>query len=557
MASSVYVLAPEALLGKSAIALGAIEALAEADRNVGVFRPIIRSEGHDSALETMLEAAGAGQPYATAYGVTYAQVRQGADQAITTIISRFEAVRALFDEVVILGSDFSDVIAPIEFALNAQIAANLNAPALLVVSGRGKTPADLRFAIDFCLREIDHHAVTRLGVIAIGLDADDEEDYAAELAGIDLPVVATQTGAIAAIATLPADFAGLVAAAKSDVRTPLMFQHELMERARNNRRTIVLPEADEERILRAAAILAAGDIADLILLGDPAAVAARADELGLDLAGVRVQDPTDAALVERFAAEYARLRAHKGVTEAQARETLTDLSYFATMMIHLGLADGMVSGAVHTTANTIRPALEFIKTTPGTSIVSGYFLMCLHDRVLVFADCAVNPNPTAENLAEIALASAQTAASFGIEPKVALLSYSTGTSGAGPDVERVAEAARLLRERAPELPVEGPIQFDAAIDPVVAATKLPGSPVAGAATVFIFPDLNTGNTTYKAVQRTAGAIAIGPVLQGLRKPINDLSRGALIADIVNTVAITAIQAGVREQDPVPGVAGED
>jgi phosphate acetyltransferase len=224
-----------------------------------------------------------------------------------------------------------------------------------------------------------------------------------------------------------------------------------------------------------------------------------------------------------------------------AADTVTDVSYFGTMMVHLGLADGMVSGARHTTAHTIRPAFEIIKTRPGVSVVSSIFLMALADRVLAYGDCAVIPEPTVEQLADIAISSAETASQFGIEPRIAMLSYSTGASGSGAEVESVRAATELVRSRAPSLSVEGPIQYDAAVDATVARTKLPGSAVAGRATVFIFPDLNTGNNTYKAVQRSAGAIAIGPVLQGLNKPVNDLSRGATVHDIVNTVAITAIQ----------------
>ncbi|UWF77117.1 MULTISPECIES: phosphate acetyltransferase [Microbacterium] len=330
--------------------------------------------------------------------------------------------------------------------------------------------------------------------------------------------------------------------AESRVVTPLMFQYGLIERARADRRHIVLPEGDDDRILRAAAILLARDVADLTLVGAEKDIRARAAALGLDLSAARVVSPTDPELVERFAAEYARLRAHKGVTLQQAADTVTDVSYFGTMMVHLGLADGMVSGAAHTTAHTIRPAFEVIKTRPGVDVVSSVFLMALADRVLVYGDCAVIPDPTSVQLADIAISSAATARQFGIEPRVAMLSYSTGESGSGADVDKVREATALVRERAPELLVEGPIQYDAAADAAVAKAKLPGSAVAGRATVFVFPDLNTGNNTYKAVQRSAGAVAIGPVLQGLNKPINDLSRGALVDDIVNTVAITAIQA---------------
>ncbi|WP_329415896.1 phosphate acetyltransferase [Nocardia vinacea] len=328
----------------------------------------------------------------------------------------------------------------------------------------------------------------------------------------------------------------------TSVVTPQMFEYQLIERARANRKTIVLPEGDDDRILRAAGRVLQRKIADLVILGDEAAVRARAAELGVDISAARVLDPRTSGYLDEFAAEYTELRKHKGMTLERARETMADISYFGTMMVHKGIADGMVSGAAHTTAHTIRPSFEIIKTVPGVSTVSSVFLMCLADRVLAYGDCAVVPDPTSEQLADIAISSARTAARFGIDPRVAMLSYSTGESGSGADVDKVRVATKLVREREPELLVEGPIQYDAAIEPTVATTKLPDSEVAGRATVFVFPDLNTGNNTYKAVQRSAGAIAIGPVLQGLRKPVNDLSRGALVADIVNTVAITAIQA---------------
>jgi phosphate acetyltransferase len=341
----------------------------------------------------------------------------------------------------------------------------------------------------------------------------------------------------------------------SDVRTPLMFEYQLMERARADRQRIVLPESEDDRILEAAAILLRRGVANMILLGEETKVRARASALGLDLDEASIVSPLDPGLVQKFAAAYAEARAHKGMTLQRAREVVTDISYFGTMMVSLGMADGMVSGAVNTTAHTIRPALEFIKTKPGVSTVSSVFLMCLADRVLAYGDCAVIPEPTVEQLADIAISSAETAQQFGIEPRVAMLSYSTGTSGSGAEVEKVRAATELVRQRAPELLLEGPIQYDAAIDPEVARTKLPDSPVAGRATVFIFPDLNTGNNTYKAVQRSAHAIAIGPVLQGLRKPVNDLSRGALVEDIVNTVAITAMQAqGLKQSAPTEAAA---
>jgi phosphate acetyltransferase len=327
-----------------------------------------------------------------------------------------------------------------------------------------------------------------------------------------------------------------------DAITPLMFSTGLLERARADRKRIVLPEATDERVLTAAEELIHAGVVDITLLGNPTEIQARAVASGLDLNGMEIIDPATSSLRDEFARDYAQLRAHKGVTLEGAYDTVIDPSYFGTMLVRSGRVDGMVSGATHTTAHTIRPALEIIRTTPEAEIVSSAFLMCLPDRVLVFADCAVNPDPTAEQLADIAINSADTAVAFGIEPRVAMVSYSTGTSGTGTDVDKVRAATELVAKRRPDLPLAGPIQYDAAVDEGVGAAKLPGNPVAGHASVMIFPDLNTGNTTYKAVQRSAPAVAIGPLLQGLRKPVNDLSRGCTIPDIINTVAITAIQA---------------
>ncbi|MDT0203811.1 phosphate acetyltransferase [Nocardioides sp. AE5] len=330
--------------------------------------------------------------------------------------------------------------------------------------------------------------------------------------------------------------------------TPLMFEHQLIDDAVAANKHIVLPEGEEERILRASDILLRRGVAELTLLGDPTTIRAKAAQVGVDITGAQLLSPHDEDLVEEFAAVYHERRKHKGIDLDEAREQVRDVSCFGTMMVELGRADGMVSGAVHTTAHTIRPALEVVKTQPGVSVVSSVFFMCLANQVLVYGDCAVNPDPTAEQLADIAISSAATAAAFGVEPRIAMLSYSTGSSGSGTDVEKVTKATALVRELAPDLLVEGPIQYDAAIDDAVAKTKLPDSPVAGDATVFIFPDLNTGNNTYKAVQRSANAVAIGPVLQGLNKPVNDLSRGATVRDIVNTVAITVLQADRTSTD---------
>lgn len=338
----------------------------------------------------------------------------------------------------------------------------------------------------------------------------------------------------------------LIQASQTSVVTPLMFTIDLLDRARSNRKRIVLPEGEDERILRAADELLHGGVVDLTILGDPRAVQQKAQKLGVDIGAAEIIDPVTSHLRQEFAETYAQLRAHKGVTVEQAFDQVADVSYFGTMLVYGGHVDGMVSGAAHTTAHTIRPALEIIKTTPDALVVSSAFLMCMPDRVLVFADCAVNPDPTAEQLADIAVHSADTARAFGVEPRVAMVSYSTGTSGSGSDVDKVRAATDVVAEKRPDLPLAGPIQYDAAVDPGVGASKMPGNPVAGHATVLIFPDLNTGNTTYKAVQRSADAIAVGPVLQGLRKPVNDLSRGCTIPDIINTVAITAVQAQQAE-----------
>ncbi|MGW5529053.1 phosphate acetyltransferase [Streptomyces xanthochromogenes] len=345
-----------------------------------------------------------------------------------------------------------------------------------------------------------------------------------------------------------ADLLRRVSVARSGRVTPMMFEHVLLEQARAHRRRVVLPEGTEDRVLRAADVLLRRDVCELTLLGDVEAIRKKAADLGIDVTKCQIIDPQTSELRQQFAERYAQLRAHKGVTVELAYDVVADVNYFGTLMVQEGLADGMVSGSVHSTAATIRPAFEIIKTKPDASIVSSVFFMCLADKVLVYGDCAVNPDPDAEQLADIAVQAAATAQQFGVDPRIAMLSYSTGTSGSGADVDKVREATKLVREARPDLRIEGPIQYDAAVEPSVAATKLPESEVAGQATVLIFPDLNTGNNTYKAVQRSAGAVAVGPVLQGLRKPVNDLSRGALVQDIVNTVAITAIQAQAQGQE---------
>lgn len=324
--------------------------------------------------------------------------------------------------------------------------------------------------------------------------------------------------------------------------TPLVFMNSLVEKARANRKVIVMPEGDEERTLKAVSRVLAEGIADIVLLGEEGKIKEAANRANARIDLAKIINPSASPFLDAYAAKYYELRKHKGITPEHARDTMCDPIYFGTMMVEMGDADGLVSGAVHTTRHTITPAFQIIKTKPGISLVSSVFFMCLEDRVLVYGDCAVNPNPDPAQLAEIAISSAETARAFGFEPKIAMLSYSTGTSGVGPEVEKVKQATDIVRQRAPHLHIEGPIQYDAAVSVETARTKLPGSEVAGYANVFIFPDLNSGNTAYKAVQRSAHAIAVGPVLQGLRKPVNDLSRGCLVEDIVYTIAITAIQA---------------
>ena len=436
-----------------------------------------------------------------------------------------EAVRAAGEDALIAPAREASNRAFDHVAWNLNLAASTRAGVVLAFDAEGASAELLTEEIAAARLRAEAAAASVVAVILTGGTPSLE---------VDVPVLTLPLAEDAA--------ATLRAAATPTAVTPLAFQADLIERAHADRKRIVLPEPDDDRVLQAAAQVLAAGIADITFVGDADYVAKRSGELGLDLSAAQVVSVDDPAYLERYAEEFARLRAKKGVTLEQARKKVTDVSYFGTMMVHMGDADGMVSGAAHTTAHTIVPSFQIIKTAPGVSVVSSIFLMAMKDRVWAFGDCAVNPNPTPEQLADIAVTSARTAAQFGVTPRVAMLSYSTGTSGAGPDVDAVVEATRLAREKAPELAIEGPIQFDAAVDAAVASKKLPGSDVAGKATVFIFPSLEAGNIGYKAVQRSSGALAVGPVLQGLNKPVNDLSRGALVEDIVNTVALTAVQA---------------
>lgn len=693
MAKSLYITATETRSGKSAIVLGVMQMLLRDIRRVGFFRPIINddSERKDHDIDLVLSQYYLGLQYDETYALTMSQAKELVNTGqqpllIEKIINKYKELEAKCDFVLLEGTDFQDNSPAFEFDINADIAANLGSPLLLVVNGCRKTDQEIVSSSKLAVESFTDKAVDILGVVvnratAIdrealrlnlrkslnrpelllytipevdilgkptmsdvmkwigaevlygkdGLDAQVEDIVVAAMQienflnyleqgslvvtpGDRLDIIVTSlasrqssaypdiagillTGGIMPSKTLsrlidgwtgvpvsvllgreatfqtarqlynmygkiePGDQKKIASALgvfeenvdteelrsrldarKSSKITPQMFEYALIEKAKKHRRHIVLPEGNDERILRAADILLRRGVADLTILGDAKSISSMTSLMGLNLAGVNIIDPGTSPDYDDYVSTFLELRRKKGMSRELAQDSMLDPTYFGTMMVYKGQADGMVSGAVNTTAHTIRPAFQIIKTKAGASIVSSVFLMCLKDRVLVFGDCAVNPNPNAAQLAEIAVSSAETARIFGIEPRVAMLSYSTGASGVGGDVDLVVEATELARKLAPNLQLEGPLQYDAAIDPEVAAKKMPDSEVAGRATVFVFPDLNTGNNTYKAVQRAANAVAIGPVLQGLNKPVNDLSRGCTVADIVNTVAITAVQA---------------
>ncbi|WP_375435297.1 phosphate acetyltransferase [uncultured Hymenobacter sp.] len=694
MTKTVFIASAEPHSGKSLIALGLVDMLLGKAQKIGYFKPIINAsetKKKDVHIETVLSYFNLPIAYEETYAYTRPQAmrlmeadRQG--DIIDTVIHKFKTQEDRYDFTVVEGSDFVGEGTAFEFDANLSIAKNLGAPVIMVISGAGKTtaqlvntaltvwrnvearevqmlalvankinpeqvedvrgllraqlpeeiiltviPADknlqnpsmkeiqeqlggkLLFGEQHLTNQVDHfitgamqvpNLLTRLAenvlivtpgdradILLIALQANASANYP-RVAGLVLtgglepeqpvlrlieglqtivPILAVETGTFLTTTTIGAIQSRITADNPKKIRlaidtfnryvdvaalqerivtfepeglTPHMFQYRLLQWAKSQRKHIVLPEGNDDRILRAAARLLNEDVVDLTILGDPTAIAASVKRLGLNLDLNRVQliDPAHAELYDNYVETLYELRKAKNVNYDMARDMMRDVSYFGSMMVYKGHADGMVSGAVHTTQHTIRPALQFIKTKPGVSVVSSVFFMCLPDRVAVFGDCAVNPNPTAEQLAEIAISSAESSERFGIEPRIAMLSYSSGTSGEGADVEKVRQATQIVKQRHPELKVEGPIQYDAAVDPMVGRHKLPGSEVAGQASVLIFPDLNTGNNTYKAVQRETGALAIGPVLQGLNKPVNDLSRGCTVEDIFNTVIITAIQA---------------
>jgi len=693
MTKTIFIASAEPYSGKSIVALGLINMLLGKAQKIGYFKPIINhdpKEKKDVHIQTIIEHFGLPINFEDAYAFTRQEAMghlesESQGEMIDTIISKFKKLEENYDFTILEGSDFVGEGAAFEFESNVRIAKNLNAPAILVVTGEKKATAQiindvlnllrnfeareiqvlaivvnkihqeqfddvrqilsaqlpketilavipedkglqnptmkdifqnlggkLLFGEEFLANRVDNFVTGAMnlpnflshikenvlivtpgdrGDIIIGsLQANLSTSYP-KVAGIVLtagsepeepivrlinglqnvvPIIAVSTGTFQSITEIAAikpritpdnvkkielaidtfnkymDVFSLderIVTYKSEGMTPHMFQYQLGKWAKRKIKNIVLPEGEDDRVLKAAARLIAQEIVTLTILGNPVEIGAALKRLGINLDSEKVQiiDPANSKYYDDYVETLYQLRKDKNVTLEMARDLMTDVSYFGTMMVYKGHADGMVSGATHTTQHTIRPALQFVKTKPGINTVSSVFFMCLEDRVSVFGDCAVNPNPTAEQLAEIAISSAETSQRFGIEPRIAMLSYSSGTSGAGEDVEKVRRATEIVKERRPDLKVEGPIQYDAAVDPVVGKQKMPNSEVAGQASVLIFPDLNTGNNTYKAVQRETGALAIGPMLQGLNKPVNDLSRGCTVDDIFNTVIITAIQ----------------
>lgn len=693
MIKTVFVASTEPYSGKSLVSLGLVNMLLGKAQKIGFFKPITGQsiqQKKDNHIDTILSHFDLPIAYDDTNAFTWQEAMRQVDtesqgEMIDTIIRKFKYLEDKYDFTVIEGTDYQGEGAAFEFEINAQIAKNLRAPVIIVISGEKKSTAQIVNGSLTAIRNFDSREIQVLAIVANKVSEDNVQDVQelltqqisseilvsvipenkslqnptmkevreklngkllfgnehlsnqvdnfvtgamqvpnflnylkenvlivtpgdrgdiiisalqanlstsySKVAGIVLtagyqpeepivrlieglqtvvPIIAVQTGTfetsniVGAIRSkissgdtkkiqLAIDtFNKYVSIPELDKRlitfkpsgiTPRMFQYQITNWAKSNKKHIVLPEGTDERILKAAARLISQDIVSLTLLGNKDEILALVSRLdiNLDLNKINIIDPHQSEYYDDFVNTLYELRKTKNVNMEMARDMMTDVSYFGTMMVYKGLADGMVSGAVHTTQHTIRPALQFVKTKPGISVVSSVFFMCLPDRVSVFGDCAVNPNPTAEQLAEIAISSAESSQRFGIEPRVAMLSYSSGTSGEGEDVEKVRRATEIVKQKRPDLKIEGPIQYDAAVDPVVGSSKMPGSEVAGRASVLIFPDLNTGNNTYKAVQRETGALAIGPMLQGLNKPVNDLSRGCTVDDVFNTVIITAIQ----------------
>ncbi|KXA17409.1 phosphate acetyltransferase [Gardnerella vaginalis] len=546
---NVTIISSDCAQSRNVVALGVTKALSN-HYSTTVFRP---SAKHDDAFTSELIAASNTKPtLEQAIAACPCAVRKNKDALRGDIVASYNDLISATNAqgCVIVASDSTSVFDPDLFRFDASVAADLASPVFLSVCAEGRDSKQILQTIEAQSASVSKEYTKVFGIFV----TDCKEDLAKEL-----KENYAQSNNGTPLWTLPSisesesnkfsDYVAneeIISALQQPFNaptTPYAFQYSLLGKAKANKKTIVLPEGEEDRILKAADYLLERDIVNLIIVGQSESILARGKELGLkSLNKASFQSMSDEAVLSKMISKLCELRAKKGMTEEQAREQLKDASYFGTMLVVLGLADGLVSGSVNSTANTVRPALQVIKTKPGSKLVSGAFIMCFKDHVAVFADCAINLNPDAQQLADIALQSAQTAKAFGLDPKVGMLSYSTLGSGKGPDVDLVEEATKIVKESDPDLKVVGSIQFDAAWSETVAASKAKGNDVAGHVNVFVFPDLCAGNIGYKAVQRSSGALAVGPILQGLNKPVNDLSRGALVQDIINTVALTALEA---------------
>jgi phosphate acetyltransferase len=537
MVTSVFIVSPSSDLKKEFI--DALIGGHAGSERPGWFKTIVCDADKERLAA---KAAALGVPEGELYGISLSEAaellnagREG--EIVERVLGRFHALAPKFTCLPVEGADLDHGHRGLGIqALDGSLAANLASP-VAVVSRCSRCSATFS-------RLYRAQAAEVIQVILSG-DADEEAGRKAlDPMGIPLIKVQELSQGVPELGKKVKAFAPVNV-------TPKRFEYDLIERAKSKKQRIVLPEGDDERILAAADAVLRREFADITILGDPEAIRRKASELGLaNLDKAELLDVGKAPFRKELVDQFFELRKAKGITPEQAEIQLQDRNWFGTMMVKAGKADGMVSGAAGSTADTIRPALSIIKTAKGNSIASSVFLMCMKDRVLVFGDCAIITNPTPQQLSEIAVTSAKTAKAFGVEPRVALLSYSTGSSGTGPDVDAVKEAVELAKKSLPDLypglALDGPMQFDAALDPRTAKSKMPGSPVAGQATVLVFPDLNSGNIGYKAVQRTSGAVAVGPIIQGLNAPVNDLSRGCTVPDIINTVAITACQAQARQ-----------
>lgn len=553
MSQSLYIASAEKFAGKSLISLGLIEQLLKHHKKVALYRPIIGDvEKNRINMANISKVLKQDWNYDHSYSYTFNQVEeilaQGKEsEMLEKVVADYMRLLDQYDFVVCEGTGHHSSIASHELNLNILLAKNLGTPVLFIGSGKNRDDEQATLTTQVGVQAFKNQKVDVLGAI-LNLATPEQS------LNLNLPFtgIITENSGVNTLDKIDiAHFAnsincqqllGMINNAHQGGMTYKMFEYQILKMVKAVRKHIVLPEGDDDRVLKAADQLIKRNIVDITVLGDIGKMNARAKELGLDLSKARLIDPTKDALLETYAQAFYEMRKSKGVTAEQAKETMKDVSYFGTMMVKMKHVDGMVSGAAHSTGDTIRPGFQILKTIPGIPIVSSVFFMCLEGRVSLFGDCAVNPNPNAEQLAAIAISSADTAKAFNIPTKVAFHSYSTGDSGAGPDVDMVKEAVSIAKKQRPDIDFEGPIQYDASVNFEVAKKKLPGSKVAGHTRVHIFPDLNTGNTCYKAVQRESGAEAIGPMLQGLNGAVNDLSRGCSVLDIINTVFITAIQS---------------